>query len=86
MSAGSVGVFFQNPVKGDIFAMVAELAIRHIEHVAILYLRPVCAVREKNKLRIRVDKLSDQPWASHAIHFDSFAGDPFHNPKILLYI
>jgi transporter family protein len=35
-------------------------------------------VRKKNKFRLRIDKVSDQPRASHAVHFNFLASNPFH--------
>jgi hypothetical protein len=33
----------------------------------------------EKKLSLRINKPLDQPWASNAIHFDVFSGNPFHN-------
>lgn len=52
-------VFFKNGIEGDIFAMVAELTVRHIEQDARVDLGPVRVVRKKNKLRLWVDKFAD---------------------------
>jgi hypothetical protein len=34
---------------------------------------------DEKKLSLRINKSLDQPWASNAIHFDVFPGNPFHN-------
>src|SRR5207244_10426855 len=57
---------------------MTELAIWHVEDNSVIDLRPVSFVPEKNKLRLRVDKLFDKPRASDAIYFNFLASDPFH--------
>ena len=57
---------------------MTELAIWHVEDNSVIDLRPVSFVPEKNKLRLRVDKFADEPRASHAVHFNFLASDPFH--------
>src|ERR1700681_2552746 len=52
-----------------------------VHRVAVIE-KKLCAigrVREKNKLRIFVDKVSDQPGASDAIAFDPFTRKPLHD-------
>jgi Predicted membrane protein len=58
--------------------VMAELAIRHIEHSSVIDLCPVGVVRKKNKLGIGVDEISDQPRARDAVYFNFLASDPFH--------
>jgi transporter family protein len=57
---------------------MTKLAIRHVEDSAVVDLRPLSVVRKKNKFRLRIDKVSDQPRASHAVHFNFLASNPFH--------
>src|SRR5256886_10464377 len=55
-----------------------ELAMRNIEHGAVVDLRPICVVRQKNEFRFGIDKLLDQPRTRHSIDFDLLASDPLH--------
>src|SRR6266581_5834805 len=55
-----------------------ELAIRDVEHDSILDVCPLSVVRQKNKLRFWIHEFADQPQASHAVHFNFLARDPFH--------
>src|SRR5881397_1317381 len=71
-------VFFHDRIERNIFAVVPKLAIWHIEHDSITDLCPIRIVREKDELRVLVDEFLDQPWASHAVHFNFLASDPFH--------
>src|SRR6266480_3221901 len=57
---------------------MAELATRHVEHNAVVGLVPLGVPRQKNKLRVRVDKIFDQPRTSNAVHFNFLASDPLH--------
>ena len=57
---------------------MTKLAIRHVEDSSVVDLRPISVVRKKNKFRLRIDKVSDQPRASHAVHFNFLASNPFH--------
>src|SRR5438552_4056877 len=57
---------------------MTELAIRHIEHDAVVDPGPIGGMRKKNKFRLRIYKIADQPRASHAVHFNFLASDPFH--------
>src|SRR6266513_5167151 len=56
-----------------------ELAVRHVEHSSVVDLRPVGVVWKKNKLRLRVDKIPDQPRARDPVDFNSLASDPLHD-------
>ena len=58
--------------------MMTELAVRNVEDNSILDLRPVGVARQKNKLGLCVDKISDQPGTSDSIDLDILARDPFH--------
>ena len=57
---------------------MAELAIRHIEHSSVIDFCPVGVARQKNKLGIGIDEISDQPRARDAVYFNFLASDPFH--------
>ena len=59
--------------------MVAQFAARRVEYSTVLDFLPPRIVRKENKFRLRIDELSDQPWTSHAIDFDPFTSNPFHN-------
>src|SRR5439155_8310348 len=71
-------VFFQDRIERNIFAVMAELAIRHVEHDSVIDFCPVSVVRQENKLRVSVDEFLDKPWAGDSIHVNFLAGDPFH--------
>ena len=71
-------VFFQDRIKRNVFTVMTELTIRHIEYDAVVDLVPLCVVWQKNKLRIRVHKLFDKPRAGDAVYFNFLASDPFH--------
>src|SRR5439155_75029 len=69
-------VFFQDRIKRNVFTVMTELTIRHIEYDAVVDLVPLCVVWQKNKLRIRVHKLFDKPRAGDAVYFNFLASDP----------
>ena len=71
-------VFFHDRIERDVFAVMSELAIRHIEYDSIADLRPIGTSRQENKLRVRVDEFLDKPRASHPVYFNFLASDPFH--------
>src|SRR5207244_2515288 len=54
-------VFFQDGIERDVFAVMTELAIRHVENNSDVDLGPVRVVRQKNKFGFPVDKIFDQP-------------------------
>ena len=58
---------------------MAKLAIRHIEYDAVVDLVPLGVVRQKNKLRFWINKISDQPRAADAVDFNFLASNPFHD-------
>ena len=72
-------VFFQDGIEGNIFAIMAELAVRHVENNSVVDLRPVGVVRQKNKLGIFINKISDQPRTSDAVDLNFLARDPSHD-------
>src|SRR5437899_7457862 len=57
---------------------MTEFAIWHVEDSAVVDLCPVSFVRKKNKVRLWIDKISDQPRAGDSVHFNFLASDPFH--------
>ncbi len=71
-------VFFQDRIERNVFAVMTQLTLRYIEYDTVGDLVPLCVVWQKNKLRVRVHKLFDKPWASDAIYFNFLASDPFH--------
>ena len=71
-------VFFQDRIERNVFSVMAELAIRHIEHDAVVDLVPLGVVWQKNKLGIGVDKFLDQPRTRDAVYFNFLASDPPH--------
>src|SRR6266581_6935037 len=71
-------VFFQDRIERNVFTVMTELAIWHVEDNSVIDLRPISFVPEKNKLRLQVDKFADEPRASNAVHFNFLASDPFH--------
>jgi transporter family protein len=78
---GGIGklIFFQDRIERNVFAVVTELAIRYVKHGCVLDFGPISVMRQKNKFRLRVDKIPDQPRARDAIHFNFLASDPFHH-------
>jgi len=71
-------VFFQDGIERNVFAVVTELAIWHVEHDSVSDLCPVSVVREEDKLRVSVDEFLDKPRAGDSVHFNFLASDPFH--------
>jgi len=71
-------VFFHDRIERNIFAVMAKLAIGHVEHDSVIGLCPVSIVWHEDKLCVSVDEFFDEPWAGHAVHFNFLAGDPFH--------
>jgi len=71
-------VFLKDGIEGDILAVMSQLTVRNIEYGAVIDFFPLGLTREKYKLSLAVDKIPDQPRASHAIDFNFFARDPFH--------
>src|SRR5438132_8670204 len=71
-------VFFQDRIERNVFAVMTELTLRHIEYDTAVDLVPLCVGWQKDKLRIRVHKLFDKPRAGNAVYFNFLASDPFH--------
>ena len=71
-------VFFKNRIKRNIFAAMAEFAVRNVEDDSIIDPCPVGIPRQEQKFRVGIDKFFDQPWAGHTIDLNFLAGDPFH--------
>src|SRR4029077_1005818 len=72
-------VFFQDRIERNVFAVMAKLAIRHVEHRSIIDLGPIGIARQKDKLGLRIDKVSNQPRTGNAIDFNFLASDPSHD-------
>ena len=58
--------------------MVSELALRSVEHDSFGDIAQIGVMWQKDKLRFRIDKLFDQPWARDPVYFNFLASDPFH--------
>ncbi len=60
--------------------MVAEFNILYVIGYCVepFCFRHHCICRYEDELSILVHELLDEPWASHAINFDAFSGDPSH--------
>src|SRR5467141_3332676 len=71
-------IFFKNRIERNVFAVMTKLAIRHVEDSSVVDPGPISVMRKENKFRLRIDKISDQPRASHAVHFNFLASNPFH--------
>jgi len=71
-------VFLKDGIEGDILAVMSELAVRNIEYGSVVDFPPLGLVRKKYKLRLRVDKIPDQPRTRHAIDFNFLTRDPLH--------
>src|SRR2546422_974683 len=75
-------VFLQNGIERDVFAVMTKLTVRHVINSAVFELRPIGAVRQKDKLRFWINEVSDQPRTRHAVDLDPFACDPFHKRRL----
>src|SRR5438876_11180955 len=62
---------------------MSELTARNIVHRAIVNACPVGVVRKENELRVRVDKLLDEPRTGDSIDLNSFSGNPLHTKTSL---
>src|SRR5262249_38943846 len=71
-------VFFQDRIKGNIFTVMPELAVRNVEDDSLVDLGPVSVVRKKHELCRWIDKIPNQPRTRDAVDFDFFTGYPFH--------
>src|SRR5260221_14514031 len=74
-------VFFQYRFERTLFAVVSQFHAFDVEWGGADPLGFVgdFVGRHKVKFSMFVHELSDQPRTSHAIHFYSFSGNPFHN-------
>src|SRR5947199_9384339 len=61
---------------------MSELAVRNIEYRSVVDFPPLGLTRKKYKLRLRIDKIPDQPRTGHAIDLNFFTRDPFHGESI----
>ncbi len=77
-------VFFHDRIERDVFAVMPEFAIRHIEYDSIADPGPVGVVWQEHKLGVWVHEFFDEPWAGNSIDFNFLAGDPFH--KLNLFV
>src|SRR5438270_11965811 len=81
-------VLLQDGIEGNILTVVSQVAIWNVINGSIFDRRPVGVMRQKNKFRVGIDELSDQPRTSHPVDFDFLACDPLHArrciPKSLL--
>ena len=71
-------VFCQNRIERNIFAMMAELAVRNVEDDSVIDSCPVGVPRQEQKFRVDIDKFFNEPWAGHTIDLNFLASDPFH--------
>lgn len=72
-------VFLQDRIERNVFAVMAKLAIRHVEYNSVVNPCPIGVARQKDKLGLTVDKISDQPRTGNAIDFNFLASDPSHD-------
>ena len=75
----SVIVFLDDGIERNVFGVMTELAVRHVENNPVVDLGPVGVTRQKNELGLRIDKLFDEPGAGDAIDLNFLASDPFHD-------
>src|SRR5438094_8843659 len=71
-------IFLQYRIERDIFAVMPELAIRHIKHNPVINLRPVSITRQEDKVRVSIDEFLAETWAGNSVHFHLLASHPFH--------
>src|SRR6266576_1598681 len=71
-------VLLQDGIEGNILTVVSQVAIWNVINGSIFDRRPVGVMWQKNKFRVGIDELSDQPRTSHPVHFDFLACDPLH--------
>src|SRR5258708_4945578 len=71
-------VFFHDRIERNVFAVMPELAMRHIEYDSIADPGPISVARQENKLRVPVHEFFDEPGAGHTIDLNFLASDPFH--------
>ena len=71
-------VFLQDRIERNVFAVMPQLAIRHIEYDSVSDPEPVGIAWQESKFRICVDEFFDQPWARYAIDLNFLASDSYH--------
>src|ERR1051325_6132659 len=71
-------VFLDDGIERNVFGVMTELAVRHVENNPMVYLGPVGATRQKNELGLRIDKPFDEPGAGDPSASSFLASDPFH--------
>src|SRR5882724_9836017 len=76
-------VFSKDRIERYLFAMMSEFAVRHIIDSPVGNACPVSVMRKKNKLRVRVHKLLDQPRTGNSVHFDFLPSNPLHTATSL---
>src|SRR6266852_5621548 len=79
-------VLSKDRVEGYLFAMMSEFAARHIIYSPVANTCPVGIMRKKNKLRIRVYELLDQPRTGNSIYFDFLTSNPLHTATSLPFL
>src|ERR1051325_855154 len=72
-------VFLDDGIERSVFAVVTELAVRHVENNPVVDLGPVGVARQENELGLWIDELFDEPGAGDAIDSNFLASDPFHH-------
>ena len=72
-------MFLQDRIERYVFAMVTQPAVRHVEYNSVVNPYPIGVKRQKDKLGLTIDKISDQPPTGNAIDFNFLASDPFHD-------
>src|ERR1051325_3232870 len=72
-------VFLQDRIGRNVFAVVTELAVRHVENNPVAVLGPVGLAPQKTEVSLGTHKLFDEPGAANAIDSNFLASDPFHH-------
>jgi hypothetical protein len=74
-------VFLQKRIEGDVFAVMPEFAILNVEwnRPQLRRSRSHLGCRGEKELGVWINEFFDQPRTSDSVHFDFFAGNPFHN-------
>src|SRR5438105_2697321 len=71
-------ISFHDRIERNVFAVVSQLAIRHVEYDSVTNFCALRVLREENEVRIWVDEFFDEAWAGNSIDFSLLAGNPFH--------
>ena len=77
-------VFFHDRIERDVFAVMPELAIGHIEYDSGIDLFPVSVAWQEHKLCVWINEIFDKPGAGNSIHFNFLASDPFHDLELFV--